>query len=275
MQIVPFVGEEIVTASTISVRVNAKDRDRAEFMVKSTSGLVAVPDNDAFQTIRRAAGQLKSLITEIEDSRKAAKRPFAAVEKAINDLASEVGQPVQAEHNRLLGLLNGYVTRLEAAAKEEQRKKDEALAKQAAIQQERLKEAQAAQAKAEAEARAAKNEADQLKAREVARQKAAAAESVQLAAEMAGEIAKIGEQPKRGFVPGGRVDHLHEFKLVDVKTCVSNGGFKLLRWELDKRACQDAVKLQLELNPNAPPSLPGIEITQKTSVSVRASARIE
>jgi hypothetical protein len=47
-----------------------------------------------------------------------------------------------------------------------------------------------------------------------------------------------------------------------------------LRWELDKLACQDSCKAQLEINPDAEPTLPGIKVSRAVNVSVRASAKI-
>lgn len=274
MEIVPLVGTQPITADTVSVNVNPDDRARAKALVLRTSVITAVSDQDSFLVAKRAAGQLKAMVNEIVDSKKAAKRPFAAVERAIDDLAGEVGKPVADEHSRVLDLLNGYVARLEAAAKEEQRKKDEALAKQIAAQQEQLRQAQAAQLKAEEEARGAKDEVERINAQAEAKRRAEVAEAAKLSSEMAGEIAKIGEKPKRSFVPGGRVDHPYEFKLVDLQACLKAGGWRLLRWELDKRSCQDSCRAQLELNPDAQPVLPGIEITQTVNVSVRASAKI-
>ena len=215
------------------------------------------------------------MVDEIADSRKAAKRPFSTVEKAIDGLATEVGQPVIDEHKRILALLNGYVAYLESEAKQEQRAKEEVLRKQIADQRQKVEAAQEAQAKAEEQARKATDEAARLRAQEDARRKAQDAEQAQLSMEMAGEIAKIGEQPKRSFVPGGRVDHKFEFSLVNVQETVKAGGWRLLRWELDKLACQDSCKAQLEIEPDKEPTLPGIEIKRSVNVSVRASAKIE
>jgi hypothetical protein len=274
LQIIPYVGEQEVTASALSVQINPGDRARAEALVLRTGVIQSVVDQGGFTAAKRAAGQLKALIDEIAESKRAAKRPFGAVEKAIDDLASEVGAPVADEHKRILALLNGYVTLLEAAAREEERKKTEALQKQIAAEREKLAIARAAQLEAEEQARAATDEVSRLRAREEARAKAVAAEQAQLASEMAGEISQIGEKPKRGLVPGGRVDHLYEFKLTDVLKTIQAGCLRLLRWEVDVLACRDSVKAQLEIAPDKEPELPGIEITKRINVSVRASARI-
>jgi hypothetical protein len=275
VEITPYVGQEPVTATSVVVRVNPDDRARAEALVLRTGVINSVIDAGSFTAAQRAAGQLKALVDEITEAKRAAKRPFTAVGKAIDELASDVGTPVAVEHSRVLELLNGYVARLEAEKKEEQRKKEEILQKQIQAEQAKLKAAQEAQRVAEEAARKAQDEVARVKAQEDARQRAQDAEQAQLAAEMAREIAAIGEQPKRGLVPGGRVDHKYEFRLVDLQACLRAGGWRLLRWELDKLACQDSCKGQLELNPDVAPTLPGIEVTRSISVSVRASAKIE
>jgi hypothetical protein len=259
--IVPVIGKEPIALDAITVRVSQLDRDRAENLVRSTGFIRSVSDEGGFSEAKRAAGQLKAMINEIEDSKKTAKRPFTAVGKAVDQLVLEVGAPVEKEHKRILSLLNGYVARLEAEAKEETRKKE------AALQQE-IQEARAAQAKAEAEAATAKDALE-------AERKAFAAMEAQLSAEMAGEIARIGQQPKRGLVTGGRVDHKYEFILRNVRETVRAGGWQLLRFELNKLACQDSCRSQEDINPDAEPKLPGIEVKRFVNVSVKASAKIE
>jgi hypothetical protein len=275
VEITPFVGQEPVTATSVVVRVNPDDRARAEALVLRTGVIRSVIDQGGFTAAQRAAGQLKALVDEITEAKKNAKRPFTAVGKAIDDLASEVGSPVADEHKRVLSLLNDYVARLEAEAKEEQRKKEEVLQKQIAAQQQKLKAAQEAQRAAEETARKAEDEVARMQAQEDARRKAQDAEQAQLATEMAREISQIGEKPAKGLVTGGRVGHKYEFRLVNVQETIKAGAWRLLRWEIDHLACQDSCKAQLEINPDAEPLLPGIEVKRTINVSVRASARIE
>lgn len=275
MEIVPHIGETPVNASTVSITVNPDDRRRSQELVLRTMAVLSVADEEDFLAARRAAGQLKAMVEEIEESRKAANRPFRAVETAVNDLAKEVAGPVLSEQKRILGLLNDWVKKQEEAAKEEQRKKDEALKIQIKAEQAKVQAAQEAQRKAEEAARLALDETDRVKAQAEAERRRMAAELAQLSAEMASEISRIGEQPKAALVPGGRVTHDWEFKLVDPVTTVKQGYRRLLRIELDRLACKDSCKNQIELNPDVVPSLPGIVVTPITSVSVRASAAIE
>jgi hypothetical protein len=261
MKIVPVIGQEPIAVDAITVRISRDDRARAENLILSTKVIQSVIDQGGFSAAKRAAGQLKAMLDEIEVDKKSTKRPFTAVGKAIDQLAAEVGVPVAEEHKRILFLLNGYVARLEAEAKEETRKKEAKLQKE-------IEEARAAQAKAEAEAAQAKDALE-------AERKALQAMEAQLSAEMAGEIARIGQQPKRGLVTGGRVDHKYEFILRNVRETVRAGGWQLLRFELNRLACQDSCRAQLDINPDAEPKLPGIEVKRSVNVSVRASSKIE
>jgi predicted DNA-binding protein YlxM (UPF0122 family) len=274
MEIIPFIGTEQVTVSSISVKVNPDDRARAETLVLRTGVINRVEDKGGFNAAKKAAGELKAMIDEIADSKKAAKRPFSTVEAAIEQLATEVLQPVADEHKRILAMLNGYVARLEALQKEEERKKIAQLQQQIEAERAKLREAQLAQLRAEEQARKAQDEASRLQAQEEIRRRAEAAEQAQLAAEMAGEISQIGQKPKPSLVPGGRVGHKWDFVLTNVRETVKAGCWNLLRWELDKLACQDSCKAQLEIHPDAEPTLPGIQVTRTVNVSVRASAKI-
>jgi hypothetical protein len=215
------------------------------------------------------------MLDEIANARKASRAPFLAVGEAINNLAQTVGDPVETEHKRILGLLNGYVARVEAEQKALEQKHALAMRRQQEEHDRKIKEARDAQQRAEAEARAAKDEVQREKARAEANAKMLVATQEQLAKEMAQEIALIGaDKPKQTIITGGRVNHVYEFRLVNVRATVKEGCWNLLRFELDKLACNDSVKAQLEINPDEEPTLPGIEVTRRVNVSVKASARV-
>ena len=247
IQIVPLFGEETITASNVTISVNKADRDRAQALVKRTQEITYVSGDDmSFEDARNAAAELKSLLDEIELSRKSAKTPFTAMERAIDGAASNVATPVKTEHKRVLALLNGYVAKLEAERKEEERRQAAARMLAQAQADRKVREAEAAQAKAQKELQA---DVD--------------------------ELGKPDEAP-RSLVPGGRVDHLYEFELVDVAATVKAGCWRLVKWTLDIMACRDSVKSQIEmLPPDQEPTLPGIKITKKLNVSVKAASRIK
>lgn len=272
MKIVPYAGEVPIHTTTFSIRVDPEDKERVENLTIRASQILIVNDNQTFAIAKHCAGQIKALLDEIEDARRASQRPQVALKNAIDELAQNVAAPLASEQKRVLGLLNAYVGRLEAEEKAEARRREEALKAQIAEQQRKLKEAEAARERAEAEARKAQDEAEAVRLKAEAQRRQEAAEDAQLAQEMALEASRIAQQlPLKAKVPGGRVDHLYEFELVNVEAVVKAGGWRLVTWKLDKRACMDSVRAQLEIDKDTEPSLPGIRITRRINVSVRAS----
>jgi hypothetical protein len=276
MEIQPYVGSEELTASDVVIKVNPADRRRVADLITRTKQVELVDDNNSFSTAKRLAGEAKAMLNEIEASKKAAKQPFRDMAAAIDQLVVEVGHPLVQEHTRMLSMLNSYVSELERKAKEEEKRRAEAQRLKDAETQRQLQEAAQKVAQAELKARQAKDEADRLRAQKDVQARQLALAQTLLDQQMDAEIAGIGNhQPKPALVPGGRVDHPWKFELVDVLTTIQSGRLRLLKWTLDVRACQDAVREQLEDHPNDPPILPGIRCWQEISVSVKASTRIE
>ena len=255
MEISPYYGNEPLAINSVVIRVNPGDKKRAQALLAETSAVVAVTDNDTFAQAKYAAGQLKSLLNEIEASRKATKQPFDAVIQAIAETAKGVAVPVGDEHKRILSLLNGYVARLEQARRAEERAKREEAARIQAEHDRKIAEAREAQARADAQA-----------------QMLLAAQA-QLSKEIAAELAELDREPAKAFVAGGRVDHKYTFRLVDVTQTIRAGALRLLRFEIDHLACQDSCRAQLDIDPNQEPTLPGIQVTRTINVSVKARSQ--
>lgn len=275
MQIQLYLGEEIVTASNVLVRVNPDDKVRAESLVNRTrKDVQEVRTPEEFELARQAAGEIKAMLDEIENDRKAAKTPFTVIGRTIDDLARIISGPVKNEQDRLLGMLGRYVAQLEAAKKEQERKEAEARRLAQVEADRKIREAQAAAEKAQAELRMAKGELERAQMREKMQQRENALLQQQLAAELADDVQELGKEPPKSFVPGGRVDHLYDFELVNVQQTCEARCYRLLRWELDILACRDSVKSQLEGFPELEPTLPGIKITKRLNVSVKAASRI-
>lgn len=274
MQIIPYFGEEVITASGVLVFINPDDRTRAKMVVELSNAVTQINDQDTFDLARQAAARLKAMLDEIEESKKDAKKPFGLVEKEIDKLATSIAAPVKDEQKRILGLLNGYVAKLEIAKKEKERKEAEARRLAQAEADRKVREAEEAAALAQAALRAARSEIEASKRREEATRRENQLLQEQLARDLAADVEELGKpfEPQRGLVPGGRVDHLYDFELVNVQQTVKAGHYRLLKWSLDIRACQDNVRSQLESNPDVEPTLPGIKITKRLSVSMRADA---
>lgn len=273
-QIQSYFGDQQVTTSNVEVRVNSAERALAVALVKTSQANVqVVQDEETFTRARETAAGLKAILDQIEADRKAAKLPYTAVGRKIDEVANGLATPVKTEQNRVLALLNGYVEKLEAEREAERRREAEAkrLAQEKADRE--VREAKALLAKAQAELKAAHDEAEASRLREAAQKRENQLLQQQLAAELAADVEGLGKDPEppRGLVPDGRVDHNYKFTLVDPVATVRAGSWRLLRWELDIRACQDAVKNLVECAPNVEPELPGIKIVKQLSVSVKAA----
>lgn len=251
MQILPYVGHIQISQESVRISVNPADKDRVEDLVMSSCAVTTVKDQSSYMVARSMAAKLKSMLSEITDAAKAAKRPSTEINEAISTLAADISSPVLAEQNRILGLITVYVKQLEAeraARLEEQRKiKEESDRK--------IAEAKAAALKAETQAQQAKAQLDLARA-ELSRQTAMLA----------------AEAESKSLVPGGRVAHPWKYRVINANQVVEKYGLSLFRWELDILACNDEVKRQLEHNPTGVPVIAGLEITQDTKVSIKGSA---
>jgi hypothetical protein len=260
MELTSLYGDQRLNFSEVIVQVDSYDRSRAEALVTRAGAIVAIDDEQSFAAAKRLAGELRAMIDEIAAAKKAANSPFKAVSEAIASLATEVGTPVEGEHRRVLGLINDYVTKIEQAEALALAKAAEAFRQQQAIHEQSILQAQRAVAEA-------RTKEERLRAQ-------MAEEQAKLKRELAVEIAdQLANRPKKALVPGGRVDHRYQFVLDDVLEVIQAGNLHLLRWEIDYLKCFDAVKAQLDRNPNAEPILPGIKISRQTSVSLKAAAR--
>jgi hypothetical protein len=274
MDIVPYYGEQQLTASALLVRVNPDDRERINALCKRTSQLNEVIEQEDFVMARRFAAELKAMSNEIADSKRSAKRPFEAVLGAIESLAKEVNAPVAKEQQRILEQLNAYVEHLEELKRESERRRAEEAKAQKAAYERKIQEIEYAKAKAEALAKAANTAVEAERAKTEAAYRDLALAQAQLDRQLDMEIAQMSQEPPKGLVDGGRVDHRYKFKLLNAEQTVKAGCIRLLRVELNILNCQDSCRAQLEINPDKEPELPGIQVTKHTSVSVKAASRI-
>lgn len=274
MDIVPYYGEQQLTTSALLVRVNPDDRERVNALCKRTSQLNEVIEQEDFVMARRFAAELKAMSNEINDSKRSAKRPFEAVLGAIESLAKEVNAPVAKEQQRILEQLNAYVEHLEELKRESDRKRAQEAQAQKEAYERKIQEIEYAKAKAEALAKAANTAVEVERAKTEAVQRELALAQAQLDRQLDMEIAQMNQEPPKGLVDGGRVDHRYKFKLVNAEQTVKAGCIRLLRIELNVLACQDSCRAQLDISPDKEPQLPGIQITKHTSVSVKAASRI-
>lgn len=245
MQLVPYYNEAPLEPERVLVQVNPEDLKRCHKLIERSKETVppTISNQQEFDVATRMAGQLKSLLNEITVAKKLAKSPFNVVLEQINSAATGLTDLIETEHKSVLAILAAYVAQLEAAKKEQERK-----------QQEKLRLEQEEYARRIAEAKQQHDEQEMIKQ--------------QLEMELALEVADLG-YTERGLIRGGRVDHRWKFALTDMPALITSGHINLLRCELDYYACLDEVRAQLANNPQAEPIIPGVRITQETTVSVR------
>lgn len=261
-------------SDAFTIQVNESDLGRVTRLVDQCTAITTINDQASLDTATALAGRVKALINEVMDSRKAAKRPFAAVEQAIDNRADQIASGLQSQDKRIRGLMASYVAQVEAQQKAERERREAQLRAEKERLEKIAAEARAAQLKAEAEARAAKDEAERVRAELRAKRLEEARLDAELDQVLASEVANLNNRkPTPGLVRGGRVNHPWNFKLVDPQEAVRKGFGRCLRFEPDILACRDVVRAQLEREgPDAMPRIPGFEISRETSVSVRASA---
>jgi hypothetical protein len=274
MELIPYYNQEQLAARDIEVRLNGEDRARVTELCKRTATVTSVHDEASFQAARRAASELKAAATEINSSKRFCKLPFEAVLSAVEELAKEVLQPVGNEQRRIQALLNNYVEKLEAQAREAERKRAEELRAQQLAHEQQIRAMEAAKQKAEETARKAVDEAERERAKTEAARNELLLAQAELERTLELEVASMEQEPSRGLVPGGRVDHPFKFRLVDAEKTVKAGCIRLLRVELNILACKDSVRSQLEIAPDRDPELPGIEVTRAINVSVKPASKI-
>jgi len=150
----------------------------------------AVTDADTQTEVTHAVRDIKRLLKEVEEGRQAAKAPALDIGRKIDAAAKEFVATLEAEANRLTGLLVAYETQQQRIAREAEAKRQaeirrqEAEARAAKIEIERkAREAEVARQAAERAAREATNAQARAKAQEEARK--AQEEQQQAAAEKA------------------------------------------------------------------------------------------
>ena len=235
----------------------------------------AVTDADTQAEVTNAVRDIKRLLKEVEDGRKAVKAPVLDIGRKIDAAAAEFTATLEAEANRLTGLLTTYETQqrriaAEAEAKRQaeiKRQQDEARKAQEEIER-KAREAEQARQAAERAAREATNAEARAKAQDEARkaqeaQQQAAAEKVKQeeAAKLQQAELMRAPAPTVTRAAGASVSAPWTFEVVDIKALHA--------------ACPDLVELSVKRSDvlavirGGAREIPGLRIYQDTKVVVR------
>jgi hypothetical protein len=104
--------------------------ERRDELVFAAAAVKAVTDPTTAEQAGNALKNLKAFSRDIDDKRTEVKRPIIALGKAIESLAAELTEAVEAEAKRISRLLGDYqleVQRKQREAEEEARKKEQAI----------------------------------------------------------------------------------------------------------------------------------------------------
>ena len=235
----------------------------------------AVTDADTQTEVTNAVRDIKRLLKEVEEGRQAAKAPALDIGRKIDAAAKEFVATLEAEVNRLTGLLTTYETQQRRIAAEAEAKRQaeirkqeaEARAAQAEIER-KAREAEQARQAAERAAREATNAEARAKAQEEARKAQEEKRMADAEKEKALENAKLQLAEKlRAPTPavtraaGAAVSAPWTFEVTDIKALLA--------------ANPDLVELSvkrsdvLALIRSGTREIPGLRIYQDTKVVVR------
>jgi len=235
----------------------------------------AVTDADTQAEVTSAVRDIKRLLKEVEDGRKAAKAPALDIGRKIDAAAAEFTATLEAESNRLTGLLTTYETQQRRIAAEAEAKRQAELKRQqeeAELARKRAllleTEAREKREAAERAAREATNAEARAKAQEEARRAAAAFVAMEAEKAKQEEAAKLHQaEALRAPAPtvtraaGAAVSAPWTFEVTDIKALFA--------------ANPDLVELSvkrsdvLALIRSGTREIPGLRIYQETKVVVR------
>lgn len=262
-------------SAKVEISTDAYSR-RTEVIEAAKFCPAAVTDADTQVEVTNAVRDIKRLLKEVEEGRQAAKAPALDIGRKIDAAAKEFVATLEAEANRLTGLLVGYETEqrriaAEAEAKRQaeiRRQEAEARAAQAEIER-KAREAEQARLAAERAAREATNAEARAKAQEEAR-KAHEAQQQAVAEKAKQEEATKLQQAELLRAPapvvtraaGASVSAPWTFEVVDIKA-LHAAKPELVELSVKRSDVLAVIR-------GGAREIPGLRIYQDTKVTVRA-----
>lgn len=253
LQLTKIQGAEVtITPEAFELKKTALAKSR---------GVATVADEFSQSIAAEALSGLHAVVKAMEDSRKDVKKPIIALGKSIDKLAADFSTEVEAEKERIAGLLGGYATVLarEAAAAEAKRQ-----AELRAMEEDRLKAAAEEQrVLQEAEAKLAK--AKSAKAHEAAQEALQAvrakAETERLEAESKrNALASVKTEVTKA--EGTTTKQVTKFEVIDLAALYLHNP-KLVRMEANTSAINGEIAAGIT-------KIPGVRIWNETVVIARS-----
>lgn len=262
-------------SARVEIQADAYAR-RAEVIEAAKFCPSAVTDADTQTEVTNAVRDIKRLLKEVEDGRKAVKAPVLDIGRKIDAAAAEFTATLEAEANRLTGLLTTYETQQRRIAAEAEAKRQEELKRQqeeAELARKRAllleTEAREKREAAERAAREATNAEARAKAQEEAR-KAHEAQQQAVAEKAKQEEATKLQQAELLRAPapvvtraaGASVSAPWTFEVVDIKA-LHAAKPELVELSVKRSDVLAVIR-------GGAREIPGLRIYQDTKVTVRA-----
>jgi len=268
MKLIPRVAGYDITPGSIKIYADKSGVEAANHMVAQAKGLTQIITVEEVHPVVAMASTLHKLLSEIETSRKAAKRDFLDANKAIDDMAKKVRIPIEAEYNRLTRLLAQWhdaETKRKEAEERKKRAEEDALA---------------AKLRAESEAREKERQELLKKQREAPNMEAMHQASMDLEFFDAEIPVEVGDNLEAIAIPetleprapiqGARTQTRYKFTLVDPIAAYQYDR-RLVNWSLSALSAQDIVRVLKEKNLEI--KIPGIAIEEFTDVTTPSGNR--
>lgn len=262
MKLIPRVAGYDITPGSIKIYADKSGLEAANQAVAKAIEVTQLVMSDEVPLVVAQAQALHKILGEIETSRKAAKRDFLDGNKAIDALAQKIRTPIQAQYERLTGLLarwhDAETRRKEAEERKKKEEEDALAAKLRAESEERERQRQALLA---AQANAT--------TREELEQASMDLEflDVEIPVDVGDQLEAI-EIPTTGYpkgpIEGARVQTRYKFTLTD-PVAAYQYDHKLVNWTLSILTCQDIVRILKDKNLEI--KIPGIKIETYTDVT--------
>lgn len=111
----------------VSISLDAASEKLKAELLSECKDFAVIDDEFTMDCASNLASRMKSLITDVEDGRKAVKAPVLDLGKRIDSTASQFSTPILTEMDKLLGAIQGFLKKQRQAAEESEKKRLEEL----------------------------------------------------------------------------------------------------------------------------------------------------
>lgn len=111
----------------VSISLDAASEKLKAELLSECKDFAVIDDEFTMGCASSLASRMKSLITDVEDGRKAVKAPVLDLGKKIDSTAVEFSTPISTEMNKLLESIKGFLKKQRQAAEESEKKRLEEL----------------------------------------------------------------------------------------------------------------------------------------------------